>query len=42
MHRLHINRDLVAGLMFAAVGIAGLWIASDYPRGTALRRATCR
>jgi len=37
MHRLHINRDLVAGLMFAAVGVAGLWIASDYPRGTALR-----
>src|SRR5262244_82166 len=37
MHRLHINRNLVAGLMFAAVGAAGLWIAGDYPRGTALR-----
>ena len=37
MPRLHLNRDLVAGLMFAAFGIAGLWIAADYPRGTALR-----
>lgn len=37
MHRLRFNRDLVAGLMFAAFGVAGLWIASDYPRGTALR-----
>jgi hypothetical protein len=32
-----LNRDLLAGLMFAAFGIAGLWIASEYPRGTALR-----
>src|SRR5262245_5936825 len=37
MHRLNLNRDLVAGLMFAAFGVAGWWIASDYPRGTALR-----
>jgi hypothetical protein len=37
MHRLNINRELIAGLMFAAWGIAGLWIAADYPRGTALR-----
>ena len=37
MHRLRLNRDLVAGLMFIAWGAAGLWIASDYPRGTALR-----
>ena len=37
MHRLRLNRDLVAGLMFVAWGAAGLWIASDYPRGTALR-----
>src|SRR5215475_15347745 len=37
MRRLNLNRDLLAGLMFAAFGIAGLWIASDYPRGTALR-----
>jgi Tripartite tricarboxylate transporter TctB family len=37
MHRLNLNRDLIAGLMFAAWGIAGLWLASEYPRGTALR-----
>ncbi len=37
MDRLRLNRDLVAGLMFAAFGVAGWWIASDYPRGTALR-----
>ena len=37
MHRLHLSRDLMAGLMFAAWGIAGLWVASEYPRGTALR-----
>jgi len=37
MHRLHLNRDLFAGLMFVVWGAAGLWIASDYPRGTALR-----
>ncbi len=37
MHRFNINRELIAGLMFAAWGITGLWIAADYPRGTALR-----
>jgi len=37
MRRLHLNRDLVAGLMFVVWGVAGLCIASDYPRGTALR-----
>lgn len=37
MRRLHLNRDLIAGLMFAAFGIAGLWVAGEYPRGTALR-----
>ena len=37
MHRLNLNRELIAGLMFAAWGIVGLWIAADYPRGTALR-----
>ena len=35
--RLRLNRDLVAGLMFVAFGAAGLFIASDYPRGSALR-----
>jgi hypothetical protein len=37
MHRLHLNRELFAGLMFAAWGIAGLWFGTDLPRGTALR-----
>src|SRR5262245_1268524 len=37
MPRLNVNRELIAGLMFAAFGIAGLWMAADYPRGTALR-----
>jgi hypothetical protein len=37
MHRLNLNRELFAGLMFVAWGIAGLWFGSDLPRGTALR-----
>jgi hypothetical protein len=37
IRRLHVNRDLLAGLMFAGWGAAGLWVASDYPVGSALR-----
>jgi hypothetical protein len=37
MHRLNLNRELLAGLMFVAWGIAGLWFGTDLPRGTALR-----
>jgi hypothetical protein len=37
MQKLNLNRGLVAGLMFVAFGAVGWWIASDYPRGTALR-----
>jgi len=37
VHRFHINREFVAGLMFAGFGIAGLWFGADLPRGTALR-----
>jgi hypothetical protein len=35
--RLHINQDLVAGLMFVAWGIAGLWLGRKYPVGSAMR-----
>jgi hypothetical protein len=35
--RLHINKDVVAGLMFMAWGVAGLWLARTYPVGTAMR-----
>jgi hypothetical protein len=31
------NRDLAAGLMFAAWGVAGLWFGRDLPIGIALR-----
>jgi hypothetical protein len=35
--KLAINQDVVAGLMFAAIGAFGLYLASSYPMGTALR-----
>jgi len=35
--RFHWNQDTVAGLMFIAWGVAAMWIARDYPVGTALR-----
>lgn len=31
------GQDLGAGLLFAAFGAIGLWLARDYPVGTALR-----
>jgi hypothetical protein len=31
------NRDLWAGLMFAALGAASIWLARDYAYGSALR-----
>ena len=31
------NKDLWAGLMYIATGAAGMWIARDYPFGSALR-----
>ena len=45
MRRLHINQDLVAGLMFAAFGVAGLWFGRRVCRSAprcAWGRATCR
>lgn len=37
MRRLYINQDVVAGLMFAAFGVAGLWFGRELPVGAALR-----
>jgi putative tricarboxylic transport membrane protein len=31
------NRDLIAGLVFAAWGLAGLWLGRELPLGVALR-----
>jgi putative tricarboxylic transport membrane protein len=35
--RFRINQDFVSGLMFVGWGILGLWVARDYPVGSALR-----
>ena len=35
--RLHLNKDVAAGAMFMAWGLAGLWLARTYPVGTAMR-----
>jgi hypothetical protein len=32
-----LNKDLLAGLLFAACGVAGLWFGRDLPTGIALR-----
>jgi hypothetical protein len=34
------SQDALCGLLFALIGVAGLWIARDYPVGTALRMGT--
>jgi hypothetical protein len=31
------NRDFFAGLLYIVTGVAAMWIARDYPFGTALR-----
>jgi Tripartite tricarboxylate transporter TctB family len=35
--RIHINKDLVAGLMFMVWGAAALWLSRNYPIGSAVR-----
>lgn len=35
--RITSPKDLAAGLLFLAVGVAGLWVAREYPVGSALR-----
>ncbi len=37
MVRLSSSRDLWAGLIYASIGVAGLWFGSSYPIGTAGR-----
>lgn len=34
---LHRNKDFLAGLMFIVVGCGAMWMARDYPFGSALR-----
>ena len=34
---LHQNPDVLSGIMFIVVGGVGMWIARDYPFGSALR-----
>ena len=38
--RIKSSQDLATGLLFIAVGIAALWIGTDYPLGTAQRPGT--
>src|SRR6266508_2556538 len=38
--RMLARRNVIAGLMFMAIAIAGLWISRNYPVGTALRMGT--
>jgi hypothetical protein len=39
---LHLlaRKDVLAGLLFVAVALFGLWLSRDYPIGTALRMGT--
>src|SRR5919107_4882765 len=38
--RLVQRKDILAGLLFMAIAIVGLWVSRDYPIGTALRMST--
>jgi len=40
LKRLFARKDMLAGLMFMAVALVGLWVSRDYPIGTALRMST--
>jgi len=35
-----MHKNMLAGLMFMAIAIFGLWVSRDYPIGTALRMGT--
>lgn len=39
-HGVKNPQDLVSGIFFLLIGIAGLWIAQDYPVGTPQRMGT--
>ena len=38
--RMLARKDVLAGLLFIAVAVFGLWLSRDYPVGTALRMGT--
>ena len=38
--RMLVRKDVLAGLLFVAVALLGLWLSRDYPIGTALRMGT--
>src|SRR5437868_14669886 len=38
--QIFVRKDVLAGLLFVAVALLGLWISRDYPIGTALRMGT--
>jgi putative tricarboxylic transport membrane protein len=38
--RVLARKDVLAGLLFIAVAVLGLWFSRDYPIGTALRMGT--
>jgi hypothetical protein len=38
--RIAQRKDVLAGLLFMAVALVGLWVSRDYPVGTALRMST--
>jgi putative tricarboxylic transport membrane protein len=39
-HRLLARKNVLAGLMFIALAVLGLWVSRSYPVGTALRMGT--
>src|SRR5437868_5195648 len=38
--QIFVRKDVLAGLLFVAVALLGLWMSRDYPIGTALRMGT--
>jgi putative tricarboxylic transport membrane protein len=40
VQRYLARKNVLAGLLFAAVALVGLWVSRDYPIGTALRMGT--
>jgi hypothetical protein len=38
--RIKSGQDFAAGVLFVVVGVAALWIAADYPKGTARNPGT--
>ena len=40
LRHLLARKDVLAGLLFSAVALLGLWLSRDYPIGSALRMAS--